>query len=342
MEFPLLSLLLSLSPVLGSDFHAVVVELADLRLADKTRQELSIMLGNDYRLSTTANWAARLNFPWLADLSTAYNDHCNFSYARDCTNNGRCLAGSIWNYTNRMIDPYLSTKERSEAVKFLVHLVADAHLPLSAGRSSDQGGKKINVHINFADFSNVDLSKAWREKILDEMQGALYPGKYVQQDSNSSSHRMKFWRVTSNSIGADLDQKYAGMVPSWLAECTQHGINACIDMILNEAADLACRIAYRNMDGRDIQNNDDLSREYYTSRIGMLREQLAKAATRLGWIMDEAFKNYTGVTTTVRPVTTAGPVSPSTTTTKPKSNAIITSPFIMIYYISAFCAYALI
>ncbi|KAF4689270.1 hypothetical protein FOZ60_001809 [Perkinsus olseni] len=290
---PSLLLLLITFPITaasGPDAHAVVAELAEQRIADKTRKDLSTVMGDGYRLARAASWFDTMK------------------------------ATRSW------------MDQRNEAVKFLIHLVADAHMPLNAGRTADQGGDTINVHINFADFTNVNLHKAWEEKILDEMEGALYPESYVQQDASGSADRMKFWRVSSNLLGADLDQRYAGKVPSWLAECTHHGINACIDKMLTESADLACRVAYRHIDGRDIQTNDGLTREYYTSRVGVLQEQLAKAAARLAWIMDYAFRNFTGTTTTPNPssTTTRAPGSTKTpsTTGQPGSFATIGySPF---------------
>ncbi|KAF4727582.1 hypothetical protein FOZ62_005370 [Perkinsus olseni] len=345
---PSLLLLLITFPITaasGPDAHAVVAELAEQRIADKTRKDLSTVMGDGYRLARAASWfdTMKATRSWMVGLDRAHNAHCDFDYKRDCSN-ARCLAGAVWNYTNRMIDPYLSKDQRNEAVKFLIHLVADAHMPLNAGRTADQGGDTINVHINFADFTNVNLHKAWEEKILDEMEGALYPGSYVQQDASGSADRMKFWRVSSNLLGADLDQRYAGKVPSWLAECTHHGINACIDKMLTESANLACRVAYRHIDGRDIQTNDGLTREYYTSRVGVLQEQLAKAAARLAWIMDYAFRNFTGTTTTPNPssTTTRAPGSTKTPSTTGQPGSFATIGYsLSLAFILTLSAYAL-
>ncbi|KAF4660325.1 hypothetical protein FOL47_007200 [Perkinsus chesapeaki] len=338
---PLLAHFISLEIAFGSDAHAIVAELADLRMADKTRQEIYQLFGNGYRLSHSANWP---DTPWTPPLHHAYTSQCTFNYASNCVND-QCVAGAIRNYTNRMIDPYLANADRLEAVKYLVHFVTDAHLPMNAGRSSDQGGKGLNVHINFADFSNVDLGKVWEEKLLDEMQAEYFPGTYVQQDGQYPGDRMRFWRISSNMIGGDLDTKYAGKIATWLSECQRHGLNECVNNMLSESAGLACNIGYKNVDGREIQNNGDLPREYYTSRIEVLREQLAKSAARLTWVLDNAFFNYSGVTTTPRPVTTTGPnpsTSPGTPTTTASPSSNVGGYNILIPVLVVTSAYALL
>lgn len=98
---------------------------------------------------------------------------CFFNYSRDCVGD-RCVAGSIVNYTCRLVQatqwhfstlPILEKRlqktadsnnsiraspprgkwQLQEALKFLTHFVGDIHQPLHCSRKTDRGGNSIKV-----------------------------------------------------------------------------------------------------------------------------------------------------------------------------------------------------
>ncbi|KAF4679226.1 hypothetical protein FOZ63_004497 [Perkinsus olseni] len=315
----------------GPDGHAVVAELADTRMSSDARKWIYEIMGEGYRLATSASWADSIlhgndsdRWQWSRPLHYVNVDNCEFVYSRDCQNN-ECVAGAIKNYTAQLTNTSLSAERRQEAVKFLTHFMGDVHQPLHAGRYTDLGGNTIGVAINFANYEKTNLHKVWDEKLIDEYEEELYPGTYVQQDADYDMDRTQYWSVTADEIGRDLNAggKYAGKVASWLSKCESLGLDVCVNEMVQESASLACMVAYVNVDGAQVQNNGSLSMEYYNSRIETVREQLAKGAVRLAWVLDNAFDNFT--TTTAAPSTTST-TTPTTTGTSSDSTAPPATP----------------
>ena len=58
----------------------------------------------------------------------------------------------------------LSSEEKKQAIKWLVHLVGDLHQPLHVGNGKDRGGNDVKVKW-FGDETN--LHEVWDEKLFD-------------------------------------------------------------------------------------------------------------------------------------------------------------------------------
>jgi len=54
---------------------------------------------------------------------------------------------AIARFQRELTDEQLSVSQRAEALRFLVHFVADVHQPLHVGRADDRGGNRIAVTI---------------------------------------------------------------------------------------------------------------------------------------------------------------------------------------------------
>jgi hypothetical protein len=69
---------------------------------------------------------------------------CEYVPARDCPG-GECVVAAINRQFLRLADRKRPDAERTEALKFLVHLVADVHQPLHASPVPDRGGNEFQV-----------------------------------------------------------------------------------------------------------------------------------------------------------------------------------------------------
>lgn len=88
---------------------------------------------DEHRGRTTASWHY-LNFP---------ADGCDYVRPRDCPDDG-CIVEA----TKRQLDVLASPvgdHQKLLALKYVVHLVADAHQPLHAGYAADKGGNTYQV-----------------------------------------------------------------------------------------------------------------------------------------------------------------------------------------------------
>jgi hypothetical protein len=89
-----------------------------------------------------------------------------FVFERDC-NGGKCLVTGIDKYIAEASDITVDSELRVEAVKYLIHLVADANQPLHTGFKEDVGATKIQVigptMTNLHVFWDFDLPAEYRK-----------------------------------------------------------------------------------------------------------------------------------------------------------------------------------
>ena len=68
---------------------------------------------------------------------------CNYRPARDCPD-GQCIV-AVLDAQLRILDSRAPPTERLQALKWVVHLVADLHQPLHAGMAEDRGGNRYQL-----------------------------------------------------------------------------------------------------------------------------------------------------------------------------------------------------
>jgi len=142
----------------GPEGHRVVADLARERLNPTALRQIRELLGND-NLAAISTWADEIrhqrpetsgwhfvDIPWNAD---------GFSEGRDCyrrdshrpssqQDHHNCVVDRIEFFQHLLADSHASTAQREEALKFLVHLVADLHQPLHAIAEA-RGGNQIHI-----------------------------------------------------------------------------------------------------------------------------------------------------------------------------------------------------
>ncbi|MFO0583007.1 MAG: S1/P1 nuclease [Anaeromyxobacter sp.] len=131
----------------GPDGHVVVTTIAEARLSPEARALVADAAGgaalSDPDLAT---WADRNR-----DRATARWHYVNIPFgstydpARDCPR-GDCAVAAI----GRARDALAGARDpaaRLEALRWLVHLVADLHQPVHAGDGFDRGGNEVRVRV---------------------------------------------------------------------------------------------------------------------------------------------------------------------------------------------------
>jgi len=131
----------------GGHGHRIVATIAASQLTPKARAEVDRMLAvevgatlatistwaDETRNRTTASWHY-VNFP---------RDSCTYSAQRDCPD-GNCVVEAI----NKQLAILASNEpddKRLNALKYVVHFVADIHQPLHAGYADDRGGNTYQI-----------------------------------------------------------------------------------------------------------------------------------------------------------------------------------------------------
>lgn len=138
--------------------HRVVADVARHHLTPAARRELILLLGTD-DLASVSTWADEIRnerpetFGWhFVDIPW---DASGFSADRDCLRPGarhplgfsdhqNCVVERITLFSHTLTDRRQPKSERLDALRFLVHLVADVHQPMHAIGEA-RGGNDIEV-----------------------------------------------------------------------------------------------------------------------------------------------------------------------------------------------------
>jgi hypothetical protein len=205
------------------------------------------------------------DYAWSTDLHFAYSPYkaCGEYDPSVACPNGRCIVTAIANYTERASDPSLKRAEREEALKFLLHFVADFHQPLHLGFELDAGGTQVSL-----DDPRTTLHYVWDFLVLGELKSNMGLASYVD---------------VGEALAGKLKTKVAAAVKIENIEKTLHGWYKEI------TTSVTCKYGYRHGhfgDGAWIESFDELDDDWFKARASIVQIQLAKAGTRLAAILD--------------------------------------------------------
>jgi hypothetical protein len=254
-------------PVVGweKNGHWLTGIIAGNLVKDSTKDFLKKTLGaknNDLSfdrfLAWNALWADVVAFKdpqyeWSLALHFAYSKfrQCGAYSSETACPNGRCIVSAIANYTERASNANLSRFQRAEAVKFVLHLVADLHQPLHLGFREDFGGNSIAL-----DDPKTSLHHVWDHALVLE----------VRSKSDITKQRLRVPSIDAEKIQDDLI--------AWYKETT---------------TSITCKYAYRHGDFGDgawIEKGDDLDDSWFAARLHIVQVQLLKASVRLAGLLD--------------------------------------------------------
>jgi hypothetical protein len=146
----------------GDRAHRIVARLAQAQLRPAAAAEATRLLAgeSDPSLPGISNWAdtvredggkaGRRTRRWhygdfLGASSPDGRPGCDYQPARDCPD-GDCVVAAIDREFVVLSDRRRPNAERTEALKYLVHLVADVHQPLHSSPVADKGGLDFQVN----------------------------------------------------------------------------------------------------------------------------------------------------------------------------------------------------
>ena len=162
----------------GKPAHRLVAGLAEAPLRPAARAEAARLLATEgaAHLSEVSDWADEVREAGGARARDTRRWHfvnfdsagCEYAPARDCPD-GDCIVAAINHQFGRLADRRLPDGERTEALKFLVHLVADVHQPLHATPKSLRGGLNVQVQ---ARGKGGNLHALWDATLLERARDA--------------------------------------------------------------------------------------------------------------------------------------------------------------------------
>lgn len=170
----LIAVLPSIALAWGPAGHRMVATLAENQVNARTQAEVQHLLGvlGASSLADIANWADEVRSdPAQRALSRAtsrlhyinFSDsRCHYDPATICVD-GQCVVAATNHYAAVLADRSATDATRADALRFLVHLVGDAHQPLHAGYRPDRGGNNYQVRFNG---KGSNLHSIWDSQIL--------------------------------------------------------------------------------------------------------------------------------------------------------------------------------
>jgi hypothetical protein len=131
--------------------HEIVAEIAARQLTPQATAMVEDLLGDRAgpALRAASGWADEIRADQKLGITAPYHfinfppGTCSFVAARDCPG-GRCVVSALERFTRQLREGE-SREARTEALKWVLHLVADVHQPLHAGLARDRGGNDFQV-----------------------------------------------------------------------------------------------------------------------------------------------------------------------------------------------------
>ena len=194
-----LTLLASPSPALawGKAGHRVVATLATSLLTPEARSQFADLLGPNVTLAAISTWADEIRSsrpntgPWhyvnLPRDATAYDA------TRDCARG--CVISAIEQSLRLLHDTSKDRAVREEALRWVVHFVADLHQPLHV-LADDRGGNDVLVQFMGR---QTNLHRLWDGDVIDH----VYPSATALYKPVQAVLQNRKWQAWADASPTD-------------------------------------------------------------------------------------------------------------------------------------------
>ena len=249
----------------GPKGHRVVADIARDHLSASARRAIVDLLGSDdlAEISTWADGIKRqrpetnawhfVDIPWNADGFNEQRDcyHATSHSLSSLGDHHNCVVDRIAMFEAVLADKRASRADRVEALKFVVHFVADVHQPLHAVGEA-RGGNDVHI----TQFGRTECGSR-----PCDLHGAWDIGLIEHARRSEREHVSQLEEQISREY---LDKKPEGTPEQW--------------------ADESFRIAHTVW----LQDGSAVDENYYRRNIPILDEQLARAGVRLAMLLNRA------------------------------------------------------
>ncbi len=180
------------------------------------------------------------------------------------------LLKSINEHLAVLRDPKATDDQKAFALKFLVHLIGDIHMPLHVGNGTDQGGNFCKV---------TYMGKAWNLH-------ALWDEGLIEYTNLSYTEMAKF--VSEGKTGADVKAIRNSTVLDWALESK----NIVPTMYPADVVPSTEPMSIRNYCKKEVlpEEMPKLSYEYAYKFLPVVERRLYEAGVRLGMLLNQNLK----------------------------------------------------
>jgi hypothetical protein len=203
------TLLASHAAAWGPIGHRAVGRIAERHLSAEAAREVAALLTPE-RLAYVGTWADEIR----ADPEWAKAESWHWvtlppgkSYAQTEKNPAGDVLEAIARFERTLADRRGPAKERTQALKWLVHLVGDIHQPLHVGRGDDRGGNE-HVVLWFNEPSN--LHSVWDSGLIERAE--LSFSELAEMVDVASKDDVRAWQAATPLDWAEESRALLGSV----------------------------------------------------------------------------------------------------------------------------------
>jgi hypothetical protein len=250
------------TPVLawGRLGHRVTSRIAEKYLNPKAKEAIKALLNEGETLVDASTWADQhrrerpKTAPWHYVEVPLDEPAYDSKWSADEPKKG-CVVDKIAEFRATLKDTTKTVEEKRFALRFLIHLVGDMHMPMHVGDNHDRGGN--DTQVRWFD-RGTNMHSLWDSGIIDH------------------AHKSEAtWLIDLGELDTDANRAKAmdGKVEDWATESL-----------------LAARAAYQ-VPGTDrrIKPGEKLGDAYFDKGLPVVRERLYRGGVRLAMVLNEAF-----------------------------------------------------
>jgi hypothetical protein len=240
--------------------HRITSRLAEKRLNPNVKATIAALLEEGESIADASTWAdenrGRLpkTAPWhYVDVPLDVPRY-DSRFSADNPKKG-CIVDKIREFQATLKDPARSVEERRFAVRFLIHLIEDLHMPMHVGDNHEKGGNLTEVR--FYD-RGTNMHRLWDSDMIER----------AGDDED-------FWLVDLAEFDTPANRAAAmqGIAEDWATE----------SLVAARAAYLVPETSKR------LKSGQKLSDAYVTANMPIVRQRLYQAGIRLARVLNEAF-----------------------------------------------------
>ncbi|HEY8253277.1 MAG TPA: S1/P1 nuclease [Rhizomicrobium sp.] len=240
----------------GAAGHEIAAAIALRELTPAARDEVGRLLGSPVMMVHDASWADEIRDSRPETGAWHYVDiplrAGGYDGSRDC-GDGDCVVAQIGDDLRILSNRHAPDAARAEALRFLIHFVADVHQPLHAEDNDDKGGNQVHLRLGR---ERASLHKLWDVDVVEPL----------GPDPDTIAENIE------HDLPAGRRQEWQSGSPARWA---------------NEAHAIAREHIYPPLGGgRDLR----LPRDYAFREAPLARILLAKAGVRLAWLLNTALR----------------------------------------------------
>jgi hypothetical protein len=240
--------------------HRIIGKLAERKLNPRARAAVAALLEPGETMADASNWADEHlrdvpgSGPWHYVDVPLDEPRYDAKFSGNVPEKG-CIVTKINEFKKTLKDPAKSVEARRLALRFLIHLIEDLHMPLHVGDNHDKGGNKTQVQ--FFD-QGTNMHRLW-------------DGGMIQRVGDTED----FWIADLAELDTPNKRAEAvkGTVEDWATESLQHA-----------------RAAYQvPQTGKRLKSGQKLGDAYLNTHLPVVRKRLYQASIRLALVLNEIF-----------------------------------------------------